>query len=129
MNIVPIQTIHNHVSNEPTLVSVFATRFYAGVTAPPEGYRLADGPCLVYMVRSTTISETHQLYTCSVQFKAYHNTEVDVAGLLKICLSALMDRPGVNIKFILFEGGGEILREPQSDWPFTIFYLSFLLND
>ena len=111
-----------------TVYDLTAARVHAN-TSLPAGYTPADGPALLFAVRGGGQDYTSQVYAASVQFQAYAATPAECRALDRRLYEQLNDVKAGAILFARLEQLGQLLTEPQTDWPFVLSYYQIMVRN
>lgn len=111
-----------------TVYDLTGERVYAH-TSLPAGYKPSDGAALLFAVRGGGQDYTSQVYAASVQFQAYAETAADCRALDRRLYERLNDAKSGAILSARLEQLGQLLAEPQTEWPFVLSYYQIMVRN
>jgi hypothetical protein len=120
--------LRNFLVDKAPLAALVGSRIFAGRDTPPVGYAPADGSCLVFARRGDAQDESGAFLQHSYQFKCYGGGETDSAQIINANLvyRALYDVLNYRSSHLVAggqrEGGGQVLQEPDTLWPYVLAF-------
>jgi hypothetical protein len=111
------------------VIALVGDRVYARRRTPPETWKPADGPCIVFSRRGGNWhDEENSAVSISYQFKVYggdvhqHKQELGAVQLFRALYDGLLFSHCRPIMGIQCEGMPADLEEPATGWPFTLAF-------
>ena len=112
------------------VTAVFGERVYIARSLPA-GYKVADGPALLAMVRGGSQAYSSQMYWPSVQFRCYAGTEKEARLAGRALYDALNDTQARGCAWIRMEEGTlpVLMNEPGSNWPYMLAFFTLAMQN
>jgi hypothetical protein len=119
-----LQIVRTFLLANSALTDLIGTRLWAGETEPPHAasYQPADGAAVVFTRTGGTQSEQNDLLTERYQFKCYGATPYDADTTARVLDDALGYRGSNLILGAVRESAANLLREPDTNWPFALAF-------
>ncbi len=108
----------------PSLVDLVGQRIYCHRDNPPEGYAVADGPCICLKTRGGEVDETDELLVPSVQIKCIGRSEMEANTVYLALFGALHHRKSTLVRWAACEVLGQTLIDPETKWVFVLTYFT-----
>lgn len=120
--------VRRYLAGIPALAAWFGKRIYAAVNLPM-GYKIEDGPALLFAMRGGTQDYSSRVIRPSYQFRLYAGTEADARKSAALLYDNLNDKSSGAIKMARLEVLPTLLRDQETDWPFMLaFYQLQIAN-
>lgn len=104
-----------------TLTAKTDRRIYAG-TSLPAGSTITAGKTLLFNMRGGDPDFSSKVLYPSIQFRSYGPTEEDARDLDRTLFDVLHDYKGPGILNCTLQTLGQLLYEPDTNWPFILSY-------
>jgi hypothetical protein len=118
------------LGKQTEITAIFGERIYIARSLPA-GYKVADGPALLAMVRGGSQAYSSQMYWPSVQFRCYAGTEQAARAAGRALYDALNDTQARGCAWIRMEEGTlpVLMNEPGSNWPYMLAFFTLAMQN
>ncbi len=99
----------------------------AGRAVPPVGWNPSNGELVIFNQRGGRGTYEDEHLMPSFQFKCYGETEPTSFAVYKKVRNALHQQMGGNLKYGEEEALGQLLYEPETNWPFVLVFFGVSL--
>lgn len=108
------------------ITAIFGRRVYASRSLPA-GYRPEQGPALLFTVRGGRQAYHAQLFSPSVQFRAYAKDDASATHAGRMLHESINDRQAHGLAYIRMEDGTlpTLLNDPETSWPYSLSFYTF----